>query len=73
MVSREWGYLSKKSRFVSFVLMGRLFLMVAELYGVETRALNQAVKRNISRFTDDILLQLTKDESECGGSERGLG
>ena len=35
---------------------------LASLYGVETKALNQAVKRNIERFPDDSRLQLTKDE-----------
>jgi hypothetical protein len=37
---------------------------LAEMYGVETRVLNQAVKRNISRFPDAFMLRLTKDESE---------
>ena len=35
---------------------------LAELYGVETRALNQAVKRNIDRFPDDFLFRLNKNE-----------
>lgn len=35
---------------------------LATLYGVETRALNQAVKRNINRFPDDFMFQLTKEE-----------
>jgi hypothetical protein len=35
---------------------------LAELYGVETRVLNQAVRRNIRRFPDDFLLQLSRDE-----------
>ena len=36
---------------------------LAELYGVETKALNQAVKRNIKRFEgDDFMFRLTKDE-----------
>ena len=35
---------------------------LAELYQVETRALKQAVKRNLSRFPDDFAFQLTKDE-----------
>ena len=35
---------------------------LAELYGVETRALNQAVKRNIERFPEDFMFQLTKEE-----------
>jgi len=37
---------------------------LAALYGVETRALNQAVKRNSLRFEgDDFMFQLTKDEA----------
>jgi len=37
---------------------------LAELYGVEPRALIQAVKRNIKRFPDDFMLQLTQDEDK---------
>ena len=37
---------------------------LAMLYGVETRALNQAVKRNMNRFPDDFMFQLTKGELE---------
>ena len=35
---------------------------LAALYEVETRALNQAVKRNHTRFPDDFMFQLTPDE-----------
>ena len=35
---------------------------LAELYQVETRALKQAVKRNIDRFPDDFMFELTEDE-----------
>lgn len=35
---------------------------LAELYGVEVKALNQAVKRNIRRFPDDFMFQLDKNE-----------
>ena len=37
---------------------------LARLYGVETRVLNQAVKRNIERFPEDFMFQLTNDESQ---------
>ncbi len=37
---------------------------LAELYQVETRVLNQAVKRNIERFPDDFMFQLTQEEYE---------
>jgi len=35
---------------------------LAELYGVETRVLIQAVKRNIDRFPNDFMFQFTKKE-----------
>jgi len=39
-----------------------LDLHLAQLYKVETRALKQAVKRNIDRFPSDFMFELTKDE-----------
>ena len=41
-----------------------LSMHLAELYGVETRALNQAVRRNINRFPEDFMLQLKDSEAE---------
>ena len=35
---------------------------LAMLYGVETRRLNEQVKRNIERFPDDFMFQLTRDD-----------
>ena len=35
---------------------------LAEMYGVETRALNQAAKRNLDRFPPDFMFQLSKEE-----------
>jgi len=35
---------------------------LAELYGVETKVLNQAVKRNKKRFPEEFMFQLTKKE-----------
>ena len=37
---------------------------LARLYDVSTRALNQAVKRNLDRFPEDFMFQLTKAETE---------
>ena len=37
---------------------------LAAMYGVETKVLNQAVKRNIERFPEDFMFQLTKGEYE---------
>jgi hypothetical protein len=51
---------------------------LAALYGVETRALIQAVHRNIERFPDDFMFQLSKEEwgylkSQDVTSSRGWG
>jgi len=35
---------------------------LAHLYGVETRVLNQAVRRNIERFPEDFMFRLTREE-----------
>ena len=37
---------------------------LAELYGVETRILNQAVRRNIKRFPEDFMFQISEKELE---------
>jgi hypothetical protein len=55
---------------------------LAELYDVETRRLNEQVKRNIARFPEDFIFQLTQEEfenlksqfaiSSCGGRRKPL-
>ena len=50
-----------------YVIRGQRVMLdsdLARLYEVETKVLNQAVKRNIERFPDDFMFQLTKDEYE---------
>lgn len=50
-----------------FSIRGQKVLLdidLAGLYGVETRVLLQAVKRNLSRFPEDFMFQLGKDEFE---------
>ncbi|HWK74255.1 MAG TPA: ORF6N domain-containing protein [Povalibacter sp.] len=42
---------------------------LAEIYGVETRALNQAVKRNAERFPEDFHFQLTAEEALLSRSQ----
>ena len=42
---------------------------LAYMYGVETRILNQAVKRNIKRFPSDFMFQPTKDKWESISSQ----
>jgi len=44
---------------------------LAELYGVETKVLNQSVKRNIERFPDDFMFQLTSKEWDTVRISRG--
>ena len=43
---------------------------LAKLYGVSVGALNQAVKRNIERFPDDFMFQLTRDEAQAVNASR---
>ncbi len=48
-----------------YVLRGQQVMLdcdLAEIYGYEVKALNQQVKRNITRFPDDFMFQLTKLE-----------
>ncbi len=48
-----------------YVIRGRKIILdsdLAELYGVKTKVLNQAVKRNIDRFPEDFMFQLTEEE-----------
>lgn len=42
---------------------------LAMLYGVETKRLNEQVKRNINRFPEDFMFQLTKGEASCSRSQ----
>jgi phage regulator Rha-like protein len=49
---------------------------LAEMYGVETKQLKRAVRRNINRFPEDFMFQLTKEEyrslrSQFGTLKRG--
>lgn len=51
---------------------------LAELYEVETKALKQAVRRNIERFPDDFMFELTREEylslrSQIVTLEKGKG
>ncbi|MCC7365374.1 MAG: ORF6N domain-containing protein [Dehalococcoidia bacterium] len=45
---------------------------LAALYGVETRSLNRAVRRNLDRFPGDFMFQLTADEVEDLRSQIGI-
>jgi len=48
-----------------FLIRGEKVMLdrdLAELYGVETRTLNQSVRRNLERFPPDFMFELTRDE-----------
>ncbi|MFA5155904.1 MAG: ORF6N domain-containing protein [Candidatus Omnitrophota bacterium] len=48
-----------------FIIRGKNVMLdrdLAQLYGVETRILNQAVKRNIERFPEDFMFSLNRQE-----------
>ncbi len=64
-----------------YVIRGQKVLLdsdLAQLYGVETKALNRQVRRNLIRFPEDFMFQLTKEEYESlkcqiGTSKVGRG
>lgn len=48
-----------------FIIRGKKVMIdrdLANLYGVATKALNQAVRRNLERFPEDFMFQLRKEE-----------
>ena len=48
-----------------YVIRGQQVMLdydLAEIYGYEVKRLNEQVKRNIARFTDDFMFQLAMDE-----------
>jgi hypothetical protein len=50
-----------------YLLRGKKVMLdrdLATLYGVETRTLNQAVRRNLNRFPEDFMFQFTTEEME---------
>jgi hypothetical protein len=55
-----------------FILRGKKIMIdrdLAELYGVSTAALNQAVKRNIDRFPEDFIFEFSKEEKDWWRSQ----
>lgn len=48
-----------------YIIRGQKVMLdrdLAEMYSVEVRVLNQAVKRNVTRFPDDFMFQINRDE-----------
>jgi len=64
-----------------YVIRGEKVMLdsdLASLYGVETKAVNRAAKRNLKRFPSDFMFQLTAEESaalryQIGTSKEGRG
>ncbi len=64
-----------------FVIRGQKVMIdkdLAELYEIETRLINRAVKRSLERFPEDFMFQLNKNEhssliSQIGISKKGRG
>ena len=57
---------------LSHVIRGKQVMLdvdLARLYGVETKRLNEQVKRNIERFPEDFMFQLTREEAESSRSQ----
>ena len=49
-----------------YIIRGQKVMLdsdLAEMYGVEVKRLNEAVKRNVARFPDDFMFQLTLNEN----------
>ena len=66
MVSQELS-IEKKIESEILVMRGQQVMLdrdLAELYGVETKRLNEQVRRNIERFPEEFCFQLNKDEFE---------
>ena len=64
------GELELKIEEKIFTIRGKQVILdrdLARLYGVETKRLNEQVKRNLERFPDDFMFQLTVDE--CSRSQ----
>lgn len=76
-----YGAAPKSIEKIIFTIRGEKVILDADLaatYGVETKALNRAVKRNAERFPADFVFQLTADEVEnlrcqIGTSSFGYG
>ena len=55
-----------------YLIRGKRIMLdsdLAKLYGVKTKVLNQAVKRNIERFPEHFMFQLTQEEAEASRSQ----
>ena len=67
MAKKEIAFAAKQIERKIFIIRRHKVMLdrdLAELYGVETRVLKQAVRRNIRRFPGDFMFELTKGEND---------
>ena len=60
---------------ILLIVRGRRVILdhdLARLYGVSTKVLNQAVKRNLDRFPEDFMFQLSKEEADNLTFQNGI-
>jgi hypothetical protein len=62
LYASDWIMQAKKGIVVYRNSLPVLDRDLAELYGVETRVLNQSVRRNLERFPSDFMFELTREE-----------
>jgi len=69
---QKYNIMSKEITIPEQIITNKIYLIreqkvmldrdLAELYGVETKVLKQAVRRNIKRFPEDFMFEMTKEE-----------
>ena len=67
MAKRELQALVAEQKILNriYVIRGEKVMLdrdIAEMYGVETRVLNQSIKRNLNRFPKDFMFRLSENE-----------
>jgi hypothetical protein len=61
----DWGFKARSASTSPRMIRGIKVMLdrdLAELYGVETKVLKQAVRRNIDRFPKDVMFELSKED-----------
>ena len=63
---------SEKIKAMIYTIRGHRVMVdsdLSKLYGVEVKVLNQAVRRNLQRFPEDFMFQLTHEECSISKSQ----
>ncbi|HJJ35761.1 MAG TPA: ORF6N domain-containing protein [Methanocorpusculum sp.] len=70
--TKDIGPILEKIQKSVYILRGQQVMLdtdLADIYGYDVKALNQQVKRNISRFPEDFMFQLRQDEIDSVKSQ----